>query len=283
MVAAAMAILVAFVPVGAGATTPSKSTVDVIFDSSLTDTMAVLATAFHKATGLSMLQTSGESAVDARDLAHKTTVQDVFVSEGASAMQSLESKNTGNLVSWYAQFGATPLLLAYNPKSKFAKDLQTMPWYKVVTMKGFSLGRATPDTDSSGTLAISALDATATKEHLPALSKLATSKTDVFSETDLVTQLGQGHLAAAFFYGVDAATAGFKTVSLGAANLTAPYMITILHGSAHEGAAVSFIKFLFRPSSVSIFAKGGVAEKSRLSLAGKASAVPAPLHSLLSQ
>jgi molybdate/tungstate transport system substrate-binding protein len=283
MLASSMTMLVAFVPVGAGATTTPKNTVDVIFDSSLTDTMAVLATAFHKATGLSVLQTAGQSAVDAKDLAHKTTVQDVFVSEGAVALQSLEVKNAGNLVSWYAQFGSTPLLLAYNPKSKFAKDLRSMPWYKVVTMKGFSLGRAAPETDSSGTLAISALDATAKKEHLPALSKLATSKTDVFSEADLVTQLGNGHLAAAFLYGVDAAAAGFKTVSLGAENLTAQYMITILHNSAHEGAAVTFIKFLLRSSAASIFAKGGVIEKSRLILAGKASAVPPPLRSLLSK
>jgi molybdate/tungstate transport system substrate-binding protein len=277
-----MTVLGAFVPVGADATTPAKNTVDVIFDSSLTDTMAVLATAVHKATGLTMLQTAGESAVDAKALAEKTTVQDVFVSEGAVAVKSLEVKNSGNLVSWYAQFGATPLLLAYNPKSKFAKDLRTMPWYKVVTMQGFLLGRATPDTDSSGTLAVAALDATAKKEHLPALSKLATSSADVYSEADLVTRLQQGHLAAAFFYGVDAATAGLKTVPLASVNLAAPYMITILRNSAHQGAAVTFIKFLLRSSTASIFGKGGVIEKSPALLTGKATAVPPSLRSLVS-
>jgi molybdate/tungstate transport system substrate-binding protein len=277
-----MTMLVAFVPVGAGATAPSKNTVDVIFDSSLTDTMAVLATAFHKATGLTMLQTAGESAVEAKDLAGRTTVQDVFVSEGAGAVKSLEVKANGDLVSWYAQFGATPLLLAYNSKSKFAKDLRTMPWYKVVTMKGFSLGRATPDTDSSGTLAVAALDATAKKEHLPALSKLATSKTDVYSETDLVTRLQQNHLSAAFFYGVDAAAEGFKTVSLPSVNLGAPYMITILRNSAHQGAAATFIKFLFRSNVVSVFGKGGVIEKRPAILSGKASAVPLSLRPLIS-
>jgi molybdate/tungstate transport system substrate-binding protein len=242
----------------------------------------VLATAFHKATGLSMLQTAGESAVDAKDLAGKTTVQDVFVSEGAVAVKSLEVKKSGNLVSWYAQFGATPLLLAYNPKSQFAKDLRTMPWYKVVTMTGFLLGRATPDTDSSGTLAVMALDAIAKKEHLPALSKLATSKADAYSEADLVSRLQQGHLAAAFFYGVDAATAGLKTLPLASVNLAVPYMVTILHNPAHESAAVSFVKFLLRSSTASIFDKGGVIEKSLPILAGKATAVPVPLRSLIS-
>ena len=282
LLAFAITTLGAFVPVvGVGATTPAKNTVGVIFDSSLTDTMALVATAFHKATGLSMLQTAGESAVDARALAGKTTVQDVFVSEGTVAVKSLEVKKA-SLVSWYAQFGATPLVLAYNPKSKFAKDLRTMPWYKVVTMKGFSLGRATPDTDSSGTLAITALNATAKTQHLPALSKLATSKTDLYSETDLVTDLQKGHIAAAFFYGVDAASAGLKTVPLASVSLSAPYLITILHNSAHEGAAVTFIKFLLRASTASIFSKGGVIEKSPPILTGNVTALPPPLRPLVS-
>jgi molybdate/tungstate transport system substrate-binding protein len=262
--------------------TPAKNTVGVIFDSSLTDTMALVATTFHKATGLSMLQTAGESAVDAKALAGKTTVQDVFVSEGAVAVKSLEVKKAGSLVSWYAQFGSTPLVLAYNPKSKFANDLRTMPWYKVVTMKGFSLGRATPDTDSSGTLAITALNANAKTQHLPALSKLATSKTDLYSETDLLADLQNGHITAAFFYGVDAASAGLKTVPLASVTLSAPYMITILRNAAHEGAAVTFIKFLLRSSTASTFSKGGVIEKSPPILTGKVTALPPPLRSLVS-
>jgi molybdate/tungstate transport system substrate-binding protein len=277
-----MTMLLAFVPVGAGATTPSRNTVDVIFDSSLTDTMAVLATAFHKATGLTMLQTAGESAVDAKDLAGKTTVQDIFVSQGAVAVKSLEVKAAGDLVPWYAQFGATPLLLAYNPKSKFAKDLRTMPWYKVVTMKGFVLGRATADTNSSGVFAVSALKDAAKAEHLPALSKLAASNTSVYSEADLLTQLQKGHLAAAFFYGVDADADGLKTVPLGSLDLVAPYMISILRNSPHEGAAASFVKFLLRKSSAAILAKGGVTEKSPPMLSGPTKAVPPSLRSLFS-
>ena len=282
VLASVATMLMTFAPLGVAATTVPKNAVDVIFDSSLTDPMATIATAFHKATGLTMLQTSGETAVVAKAIAGKTTVQDIFVSEGAAAQQFLEGKKHGNWVTWYAQFGSTPLLLAYNPKSKFAKDLQTMPWYKVVTMKGFVLGRATPDTDSSGSLAVTALENTAKAEHLPALSKLAASKAGVFSETDLLTQFEKGHLAAAFFYGVDADANGLKTVPLGSLHLAAPYMISILRKSAHEGAAVSFIKFLFRASSAEILAKGGVTAKSPPILSGPATAVPSPLRSFLS-
>jgi molybdate/tungstate transport system substrate-binding protein len=276
-----MTVLGAVVPVGAGATTPSKNTVDVIFDNSLTDSMALLATAFHKATGLSMLQTAGESSVDAKAIADKTTIEDVFVSEGAAAEKSLEGKSNGNLVSWYAQFAATPLLLAYNPKSKFAKDLQTMAWYKVVTMKGFLLGRATPDTDSSGSLAILALDDAAKAEHLSQLSKFASSRTDLYSETDLVARLQQGHLSAAFVYGVDADAYGLKTVPIGSLHLAALYMFSILRNSAHESAAISFVKFLLRSSSSMILGTGGVIAASQPVLSGSRTAVPAALRSLV--
>jgi molybdate/tungstate transport system substrate-binding protein len=280
LLVSAAATLMSFAPIGA-ATLP-KNAVDVIFDSSLTDPMATIATAFHTATKLTMLQTSGETAVVAKAIAGKTTVQDVFVSQGAAAQQFLEAKKNGNWVSWYAQFGSTPLVLAYNPKSKFAKDLRTMPWYKVVTMAGFVLGRATPDTDSSGTLAVTALENTAKAEHLPALSKLAVSKAGVYSETELLTQLQKGHLAAAFFYGVDADADGLKTVPLGSVHLAAPYMISILRNSPHEGAAVSFVKFLLRSSSAAIFLKGGVTVKNPPVLFGPTKAVPAPLRSLFS-
>jgi molybdate/tungstate transport system substrate-binding protein len=257
-----------------------KNAVDVIFDSSLTDSMATIATAFHKATGLTMLQTSGETGVDAKAIAGKTTVQDVFVSQGATTQKYLEEKAHGSWVSWYAEIGSTPLVLAYGPKSKFAKDLQSMPWYKVVTMKGFSLGRATPDTDSSAGLAATALNDTAKSEHLSALTKLASSKANIDPETELVAKLQQGHLSAAFLYGVDADTAGLETVSLGPLHLMESYMISILRNSAHEGAAVSFVKYLLRPSSASLLAKAAVNEKTPPILIGKLASVPPPLRSV---
>jgi hypothetical protein len=58
-------------------------------------------------------------------------------------------------------------------------------------------------------------------------------------------------------------------------------MISILRNSAHEGAAVSFVKFLLRSSSEGILSKGGVAAKTPPVLSGKAMAIPTPLRSLL--
>jgi molybdate/tungstate transport system substrate-binding protein len=258
-----------------------KGSVDVIFDSSLTDTMAILSAAFEKSSHISVLQTAGGSAADAAAISGKTTVQDIFVSEGSAAEQALEGSKNGNWVSWYAQFGSTPLVLAYNPKSKFAKDLKTMPWYKVASMPGFTIGRANPKAYSTGTLAVQALDSAAKSEHLPVLAKLATAKNDAYSEADLVSDLQKGHIAAGFFYGVDAAAFGFRTVSLGSIHLGAPYMVTILHNPKHPADAIDFVKFLLKSSTPAVVHNEGVTFRKSPLLSGQKTAVPNDLRSLI--
>ena len=49
---------------------------------------------------------------------------------------------------------ASPLVLGYNPSSKFAQALRTKPWYDVIDQPGFLIGRTDPTTDPKGVLAV---------------------------------------------------------------------------------------------------------------------------------
>jgi molybdate/tungstate transport system substrate-binding protein len=228
---------------------PAKASgdVDVISAGSLQTLIAKIAPAFQAATGYKLVDTSGGSSSDAADIKNKVDVEDVFVSASPAVDATLEGKKNGGWVSWYASFAASPEVLGYYPKSKFAHDLKTMPWYKVITMSGFRLGRTNPSQDPGGVLARKALEQTATKQHLPALKKLATESSDEYSETTEQAGIQSGQLDASFMYEADANSQKSPFVKLTGVNLSGDYTITIVKNAPHVAAAEAFIKFLLGP------------------------------------
>jgi molybdate/tungstate transport system substrate-binding protein len=231
----------------ASARAAKSGDVDVVSAGSLQTLMTKIAPAFQAATGYKLVDTSGGSSSDAADIKNKVDVEDVFVSASPAVDTTLEGKKNGSWVSWYASFAASPEVLGYYPKSKFAKDLRTMPWYKVITMPGFRLGRTNPSQDPGGVLARKALERTATKEHLPALKKLATDSSDEYSETTEQAGIQSGQLDASFMYEADANSQKSPFVELTGVNLAGDYTITIVKDAPHVDAAEAFIKFLLGP------------------------------------
>jgi molybdate/tungstate transport system substrate-binding protein len=204
--------------------------------------------AFHAATGYTLVDTSHGSGTLAADIKNKVAVADVFVSASPADDTLLEGTANGNWVSWYAAFATSPEVLGYYPKSKFAKDLQTMPWYKVITMPGFRLGRTNPSQDPGGVLAAKALNETATAQNLPALKTLATETSDEYAENPEEADIQTGQLDAAFMYEADANSQGSPFVKLTGTNLAGDYTITLVNNAPHQAAAEAFIKFLLGPT-----------------------------------
>jgi len=204
--------------------------------------------AFHAATGYTLVDTSHGSGTLEADIKDKTAVADVFVSASPTDVAGLMGAANGNWVNWYADFAASPEVLGYYPKSKFAKDLQTMPWYKVITMPGFRLGRTDPSQDPGGVLAAEALNETATAQSLPALKTLATEQSDVYSEDPEEADIQTGQLDGAFMYEADANSQGSPYVKLTGTDLAGQYTIALINNAPHEAAAEAFIKFLLGPT-----------------------------------
>jgi molybdate/tungstate transport system substrate-binding protein len=234
-------------------TTPTSTKhsgdVDVLSAGSLDTLMTkTVGPAFHAATGYTMVDTSGGSGTLAADIKNKVDVADVFVSASPAEDTALEGASNGDWVKWYAAFAASPEVLGYYPKSKFAKDLQTMPWYKVITMPGFRLGRTNPSQDPGGVLAAKALEQTATAQHLPALNTLATETSDEYAENPEEADIQTGALDAAFMYEADANSQGSPFVKLTGVNLAGDYTITLVNKAPHQAAAEAFIKFLLGPT-----------------------------------
>jgi molybdate/tungstate transport system substrate-binding protein len=235
--------------------------------------------AFHAATGYTLVDTSHASGTLAADIKNKVAVADVFVSASPAVDTTLEGTANGDWVSWYAAFATSPEVLGYYPKSKFAKDLQTMPWYKVITLPGFRLGRTDPSQDPGGVLAAKALEETATAQHLPALKTLATETSDVYAENPEEADIQTGQLDGAFMYEADANSQASPFVKLTGTDLAGDYTITLVNKAPHLAAAEAFIKFLLGPTGQAEMKADNFNIVSPATVTG--SGVPSALASLL--
>lgn len=242
----------------AATATRGSGPVNVLYAGSLVELVeSQLGPAFHAATGYTVQGFSGGSTALATQIKGKVHEGDVFISAAPAVNASLEGPANGDWVSWYATFAASPLVIGYNPKSSFASELKTNPWYDVVGRPGFKLGSTDPATDPKGKLAKQALTAAAAQHHDPALAKLATSNPNIGVEQSLVGRLQSGQLDAAFFYASEAKAAGIPTVPLTGQSLKAVYTITELKGAPNAAGAAAFIEYLLGPAGQRILTKDG--------------------------
>ena len=262
---------------------PGHGPVDVLYAGSLVDLMEQqLGPAFHAATGYTENGVAAGSQELASEIKGRTQKADVFISAAPSVNTSLEGRANGNWVSWYATFATSPLLLAYNPHSRFAKDLRTLPWWKVVTMRGFLLGWTDPAVDPKGVLAVEALEKTARRRHLPALAALARSTREVFPEQSLVGRLQAGQLDAGFFYDVEAKAAKLPTVPLSGTKLLADYTVTVVNDAPDPAGAAAFVAYMLGSKGRAILARNGLSVPNPIRVDGATADVPASLRSVLS-
>jgi len=236
-----------------------KSPVDVFYAASLEDIMDnQVGPAFEKATGDTFVGFPGGSKALAAEIKGKLERADVFISASPAVNSTLMGKANGGWVSSYKVFGRTYLEVGYNPKSRFAAQLRSKPWYEVVAEPGFRLGRTDPATDPKGILAKQVLLLAARQHHLPALARDATTTTNVFPEESLVGRVQAGDLDGGFFYQVEAVAAKLPAVPLTGYNFFASYTVAALNRAPHPAAARAFVAFLTSPQAKALLAKDGM-------------------------
>jgi molybdate/tungstate transport system substrate-binding protein len=109
---------------------------------------------FESVTGASYQGRGAGSLGLAHELLSGTITADVFESVGAKPIEMLEPR----LTTWYAQFASSPLVIAYNPKGRFASTFEKVASgekpladaFEAMAEPGFHLGRTNPETDPQG-------------------------------------------------------------------------------------------------------------------------------------
>jgi molybdate/tungstate transport system substrate-binding protein len=264
----------------AGAAATGSGTVNVLYAGSLVGLMTKqVGPAFHAASGYSVTGESAGSTALATDIKGKVYKGDVFISASPKADGTLMGAANGDWVSWYGSFATAGLVLGYNANSKFAADLKSKPWYQAITESGLRLGFTDPATDPKGLLTAKALTDTAKSKSLPALTALATAKSDVFPEEDLVARLQSGQLDAGFFYTSEAVAAKIPYLPLAGVGLHATYTVTVLKGAPNEAGAEAFVTYLLGPAGQAALKQDGFTLTTPPKLTG--SGVPSSLQSVL--
>jgi molybdate/tungstate transport system substrate-binding protein len=222
--------------------------VDVLYAGSLVNLMEKqIGPAFNAATGYTFTGFSAGSTALATQIKGKVRQGDVFISASPAVNATLMGPSNGSWVSWYVTYATSPLVLGYNPHSKFAQDLKTMPWYQVITQPGFLIGRTDPATDPKGKLTVTALTGAAVKYREPKLASIATDSSTVYPEETLVGRLQAGQLDAGFFYTSEAKAANIPTVPLTGETEKATYTVTILNQAPHQAGAEAFVNYFLGP------------------------------------
>ncbi len=260
--------------------------VNVLYAGSLVEVMEHgVGPAFDAASGDRFRGYAGGSKLLANQIRGGLRAADVFISAVPSVNRRLMGPAAAESVRWYATFAQSPLVIGYDPKSRYAHAFATRPWYQALQARGIRLGRTDPQLDPKGALTLRLMQRAEIVYHSPGLAHRVLGDPEnpaqVLPEEVLVGRLQSGQVDAGFFFPTETAAAHIPTVRLPAAvALGARYTVTILHGAPHPAAARAFVRFLLGPDGRRILERNGL-ELQAPALAGDPRAVPADLRRLL--
>lgn len=257
-----------------------RGAVSVLYAGSLVNVMEhALGPAFTSADGYSFQGLGAGSTELVAQIKGGIRQGDVFISASPKANAGLEGARNGDWVTWYITFAKAPLVIGYNASSRFASQLKSRPWYRVITEPGIRVGRTDPKLDPKGKLTVEAMDAAASALHVPSLTR-ALSSFPVFPEESLVGRLEAGQLDAGFFYSVEAASQHFPTVPLTPVNKSATFTVTVLRGAPDAAGAQAFVAYLLSSQGRAILAQHGL-ELLPAKVTGSSAALPPKLRPLI--
>ena len=272
---------------GFGAALPARAagTVNVLYAGSLVNLMEhSVGPAFDRTTGDTFQGFAGGSNLLANQIKGKLRRGDVFISANPKVNDDLMGPKNGGWVSWYVIFAQSPLVIGYNPRSRFAADFKTKPWYEVLQEPGIHIGRTDPKLDPKGRLTVQLMQKAATFYKVPDLEQTvlgaAENPAQVLPEETLVGRLQSGQLDAGFFYSTETSDAKIPAVTLPAAIAPkAVYTITILHDAPNAGGAEQFVSFLLGPVGQSLMTEHGMGLEKPM-LTGNTGMAPALVRTL---
>jgi len=217
---------------------------------------------------------------------------DVFLSADTLPIEKLINHNPP-LAHWFVNFASGEIVIAYNPNSPFAYDLQRaskgeIPWYQVLEEKGFKFRRTDPELDPKGyyTIIVAKLanlyyNDSAIKDRILGEDR---NKEQIFPEEILKSILESGQIDAVAAYKHEAIARGLPYITLPSQiNLSDPRyssfydqvsytgdMNNTIHGKPilfsytipdtvrNINGAISFAKYLISPAGKAILTGVGL-------------------------
>jgi molybdate/tungstate transport system substrate-binding protein len=264
----------------------ANSTVDVLYAGSLVNLMERSAgPAFEQKSGDRFQGYAGGSNKVANEIKGKLRRGDVFISANPKVDDQLMGQANGDWVQWYIAFAESPLVIGYNPSSRFVDDLKNKSWYEVLAEPGLKLGRTDPKLDPKGALTIELLKRAEVFYSKPGLSQQIIGAPDnqaqILPEETLVGRLQSGQLDVGFFYSTETSAAKIPAIKL--PDEVAPkarYTVTILRDAPNPDGGERFVSFLLGSQGRDLLKQHGL-EILKPDLSGNAQAVPTAIRSIV--
>jgi molybdate/tungstate transport system substrate-binding protein len=295
----------------------SSQTVSVAYASSLQFlNEKVAGPAFTKAEGYGYSGRGAASGDLETDIASGEISPNVFESVGGDNITPLFPKFT----KWYIQYAGTQIVVAYNPKSKYASQFKAIAsgkepaanLFTLMQTPGFKLGRTDPNIDPQGRDFIYMLELAQSYYHLPSdtVTKIIGSplaspnSSQIYAESSLDATLQSGQLDASSAFITQAIELHLPYIKLPAAISLASFAdaaqyakatIKLTSGKVKNGSpqviditiigkptpgAISFVKYTLSPAGLALYKTGGFALLTPTAT-GDTGAIPAAIRSEL--
>ena len=263
----------------------ANGVVDVLYAGSLVNLMEhSIGPAFTQASGDQLRGYAGGSNKLSNEIKSELRRGDVFISANPKVNEQLSGASNGDWVRWYVLFAESPLVIGYNPSSRFAGDFKNKPWYEVLSEPGIKIGRTDPKLDPKGAFTVELLQRAEEFYKKPGLSQKILGASDnpaqVLPEEVLVGRFQSGELDVAFFYSTEASDANIKFVQpTKEIDPKARYAAAILRDAPNAANAEKFLVFLLGKAGRDLLQKHGL-DLVGPTIAGDSQAVPASIRSL---
>lgn len=191
--------------------------------------------------------------------------------------------------SWYAGFARNAITFVYTDKSKYASEINSENWYKVLSRPGVEIGRSNPDTDPSGYQTVQMLSLAEKYYNEPGLEQKILANAPLANmrdtETALISALQLGQIDYLAIYRSDALQHHLKFLDLPAKiNLSDPaqshyyqngvahtkngelagkpivYAVTAVDGSKNADWANKYVALLLGPQGQAVMKANGFGE-----------------------
>lgn len=234
--------------------------------------------AFVKAAGYGYEGEAQGSLGAAQMIRDHLRLPDVFISADPLVNLNLLMGQDGGIAPWFIVVASSQLVVAYNPRSRFAAKFQDaaahrVPWYEVLETPGVRFGRGDPNIDPKGYRTLFMFSLAGKYYHrddIPRLLGDPENPVQVFPEVVLLARVESGQLDAGIFYKheilahnlpylelppeINLGDPRFKdryaqesyTTGTGQRVHGAPilFTVTIPNSARHRGSALAFVKFL---------------------------------------
>jgi molybdate/tungstate transport system substrate-binding protein len=267
-------------------TLADDNVVNVLYAGSLVNLMErSVGPTFEKETGLHFQGYAAGSNKIANEIKGKLRRGDVFISASPKVNASLMGAANGDHVAWYVGFAESPLMIGYNPRSKFAADFKKKRWDQVLQEPGIRIGRTDPKLDPKGAFTVEMVTKAADLYHQPDLVQKILGAPEnpeqVLPEETLVGRLQSGQLDAGFFYTTE--TSDLKIPALQPApelKINASYTLTVLSDAPNSAGATRFVNFLLSAKGRELLKQHGV-DVTRPTVSGNALAIPPSIQAVV--